>query len=392
MRSSARLTTPSFSLIRGGPLYRLQRRLGLIPARGLGVPRRAVALTLLAWAPMILLALLARRLFPGDVPEPLLVHFAVHARCLLAIPLLILAEAVAEQAVAQVVAQFAASGVVGERSLPAFADAVSAAARVRDSGLGLAALLAFVVVTGVTLLHSATMSDELSWALAPGGGLLAAGWWYVLVARPLFSLLVALWLWRLAVLWVLFRHVARIDLELVPTHPDAAGGLGFLGGVPMIFVPVILALSSVLAARLGHEVLHHGLRLHDSLWMLGVWAALVVVLFVSPLLVFAPDLTRLRARALREYGALVARHNRLVHRRWIRGERVADDALLSAPEIGPVADTLALYEAVEALRPVPFGTRNLVPLALAALVPMVPVVALEIPLRDILVKLAGVVL
>ena len=117
-----------------------------------------------------------------------------------------------------------------------------------------------------------------------------------------------------------------------------------------------------------------------------------VVAIVSPLLFFAPPLLRLRAIALRDYGALVARHGRLVHRRWIRGEALADDAVLSAPEIGPVADTLALHEAVEALRPVPFGLRSLVPLAAAALVPMVPVVALEIPLKEILVKLVGMIL
>jgi hypothetical protein len=33
-------------------------------------------------------------------------------------------------------------------------------------------------------------------------------------------------------LWAVFRDVAALDLHLVPTHPDRAAGLGFLGEMP----------------------------------------------------------------------------------------------------------------------------------------------------------------
>ena len=201
-----RLTTPSFSLICGGPLYRIQHRLGLVPARGLGVPRRALLFAALAWAPMALLALLTGRFFPGETAEALMQQFAVHARCLLAIPLLVAGEAVAESTIPPAVAHFLRSGLVGERSAAAFDDALRAAARVRDSTIGLVILLGLVVANGLAFADRGPMQEDAAWALAPDGSLLAAGWWYVLVTRPLFSLLVGLWLWRLVVLWVLFRR------------------------------------------------------------------------------------------------------------------------------------------------------------------------------------------
>src|SRR5262245_22549102 len=78
----------ALSLVRGDPLLRLQRRIGLVPAHGLGVARRALALALLAWLPLAAWALLAGRW--SGAGEPLLQHFGVHVRCLIAIPLLVL--------------------------------------------------------------------------------------------------------------------------------------------------------------------------------------------------------------------------------------------------------------------------------------------------------------
>jgi hypothetical protein len=88
-----------------------------------------------------------------------------------------------------------------------------------------------------------------------------------------------------------------------------------------------------------------------------------------------------------EYGALVARHGRLVRQRWILGEPVADDALLGAPELGPVADTLTLYDAARKMRSFPIARRSVVAIALPAALPMIGVLAMEIPIKDLLLKL-----
>jgi hypothetical protein len=181
-------------------------------------------------------------------------------------------------------------------------------------------------------------------------------------------------------------------MDLVPTHPDGAGGLGFLARVPTMFSPVVLAASAVFASRLAHDVLYHDVRVESlRLPMLG-FGVLVLVLFLAPLAVWARPLGAAKRRALAEYGALVGRHGRLVRRRWILGQPVQDEGLLGAPEIGPVADTLALYEAVQKLRPVPVSRVSVLAIALPVLVPLLPVLAIEIPVRDLLLKIVSTLL
>jgi hypothetical protein len=187
-------------------------------------------------------------------------------------------------------------------------------------------------------------------------------------------------------LFVLFARVSALGLDLVPSHPDGVAGLGFLERLPMLFSPVVLAVSAVVASRWAHDVLYHDVHVAAlRLPMIGL-GVLVLVIFLSPLLVWARPLGAVKRRALLEYGALVGRHGRLVRRRWIEREPVADDALLAAPELGPVADTITLYEAVRKMRTVPVGRSSIVLLALPALVPMLGVLGIEVPLRDLLLK------
>jgi len=68
-------------------------------------------------------------------------------------------------------------------------------------------------------------------------------------------------------------------------------------------------------------------------------------------------------------------------------EPVADQTLLEAAEIGPVADTAAIYGTVVAMRPAPIGMRAMVAIMLPIALPMLLAAALQIPLKDIVLKL-----
>ena len=70
--------------------------------------------------------------------------------------------------------------------------------------------------------------------------------------------------------------------------------------------------------------------------------------------------------------------------RWIEGRDVKDDAILNAPELGPVADTTSLYEAVKHMRIVPLGKASTAPILLAATIPTIAVFAIELPVKGIL--------
>jgi hypothetical protein len=338
----------------------------------------------ITWLPLVVYALVQRRLLPGAVSEPLFEHFGIHARFLIALPLLLVAEATLDVALRRILPQFVAHGLVDDALLPSFRAVLADSARLRRSRAVLGGLVAVVLVaTTIAWLRSADL-HELSWESSRTSfGVL----WFSFVSRPLFLLVLLAWAWRLVLLFRTFARIARLDLRLAPTHPDRAGGLGFVEGLSVGLAPISFALAVPVAGRWAHDAVYHG---HDVRTMTAPAIAFVFVqlaIALAPLLAFAPRLQALRRESLLSYGALLAEYGRRVERRWIRREIVDDDGLLSAPEIGPVADTVALYEAVANMRTAPVGRRSLLPIAVAAVVPLVPVFATQIPLKQIAAKL-----
>ena len=136
----------SFSLVQGGPPYRIQQTLGLIPRTGLGIPRRLLFFMLLTWVPILLWAIVTHRVFAGVASEPLLQHFGVHVRCLVAIPLFIAAEAVVEAVSQRLFPYFVTSGLVTAALRSRFVDILRQAAGMRDSWLAWAILVVLSVL------------------------------------------------------------------------------------------------------------------------------------------------------------------------------------------------------------------------------------------------------
>ncbi len=212
------------------------------------------------------------------------------------------------------------------------------------------------------------------------------------MSRPIFSVLLVAWLWRLALVFLLLKRIAGLELSIVPTHADGAGGLGFLKDLPKAFSLLAFATSAVVASRLAHEVIYHEVSLLSLKVVLSGFVLLVVVICIAPLLALVGPLAAAKRRGLLEYGALVGEHGRLVRRRWILREAPEDDALLQAPEIGPVADTLALYEAVARMKPVPFGKSTLLGIAVPTLIPILVLLSTQVPIKEVLKKIVGALL
>jgi hypothetical protein len=117
----------------------------------------------------------------------------------------------------------------------------------------------------------------------------------------------------------------------------------------------------VIASHWAHRILYHQVDVAALKLPLGVFMAALVVIFLGPYLLYSAPLRQLKRRSLLAYGALVGEHGWLVQRRWILGEPVEDTGLLEAPELGPVGDTITMYEAVKRIKPVPLGKQALQP-------------------------------
>jgi hypothetical protein len=382
-----------FSPIDNEPPQRLLHRLGLVPPQGLGTVRRAIGFALLTWLPIVIWAALNGRALPGQTAEPLLRQYGITVMCLVAIPLLVLGEAVVDRCTGTVTRQFVSSGVVSERHVDRFETVIQGVARLRDHPLPWLLILA---ITLAVTLASPTSHIALNWSRQAGGELGFGGLWFLAVARPLYLAQLLGWVWRLALVTLLCRRIARLPLSLVPTHPDRSLGLGFLEELPEGFALWALSMSAVVSASWTHQLMHRGVALTSLKLPFALFVGLTTLLLVSPLLAFAPRLLAARRQALRDYGALVGRHGRLVRQHWIEGSSLGsgeqEAGLLAAPELGPIADTTAIYAAVRASRRTPIGRAALLRVLVPLLVPPLIGLTTQIPLREMLLNIGKALL
>jgi len=185
--------------------------------------------------------------------------------------------------------------------------------------------------------------------------------------------------------------MARLDLSLVATHPDHAGGLGFVGVGQTSWIMLVLAVSIVLAGSFADAVVYGGAHVTDFQLPLGAFGAIVALALLVPLFRFRGPLARTRFTALLEYGALVHDHHLAFDRKWIGGGVSDDGSLLGNPDASSLADASTGYELVRAMRTMPLSVKDIMPIAVAVVLPMIPLFAIEIPLVEILKKLLAII-
>lgn len=378
----------NLSLARGDAAWRLQRALGLIPANGLGIARRAIGFALFTWLPIAVWAWYHQSISGVRTTEPLLSQFGVHTRLLLAIPLMVVGEAIVHSIMPRVVPYFLSSGVLPPSESGRFHEILQGMHRLRDQ------TLPWIFILGVAIAVSAgspamSSGHELDWARDPGArGLGFGGDWFRFVGRPLFIAMLLGWIWRLIMFGLLLQKISRLPLSLVPSHPDGNGGLGFLELFPAMFAPIVFLLSAVMASNWSHQILYHGAKVLDLKLPMIALVMVLLVLFLGPLFVFMPPLMKAKRVAELEYGALVGQQGRMVRQRWIESVAVPDErGLLGAPELGPVADHIAMFQAVDRMRSLPIGKRALASVLVPAAIPLLVVVSLQIPIKDLLLGL-----
>jgi hypothetical protein len=374
----------NFSLL-GGPLYRLGRRLGLV--RG-GTNTIALGLVL-GFIPWI--ALLALALFEGLGQ----VFFSIesiggHARLLVAIPLFFVCEAFIDPRFAAFVRKILRPQLVPAAERPALECEIARITRWNDAWLPEALLLLVAVLLALTT-PSQNVFAHLS-GITGGSNPSAVGettWtsqWYWMVCMPLFRFLMLRWLWRLA-LWCFFLwRVSRLVLHLVPTHPDRAGGLGYLELVHTEFSPLIAAISTTQSASLAQGIAS-GRTTFDAIYP-GVAFTLLAdaVLFLGPLLVFSRKLWSCKVKGMSDYNVFAEQYVNAFDKKWLGADPAPGEPLLGTPDIQSLADLSNSVSIVRDMRLVIVSPTMLIYLAAAALLPLLPLVLFKYPLAELLVK------
>jgi len=370
-----------FDLVGRGPSFRMAQRFGFNrPDRPRRI-RKILLLILVTWVPLVLLSLVAGHAFGNRVAVTLLRDPVILSRFLFVLPLLALAEIVVERSLGVQARQFLASGVVPAGEADKLEAAKAEALRLRESvvaeGVIVVLAVAIAIIVQVVIRFG---SEESTWKRSDAG-ITLAGWWYILVSLPILFFFLLRWLW-IFLLWsrFLFR-ISRLGLELTPTHPDRAGGLGFLGWGLASFGLVLMAISAVLSGSLAYEIVHRGSSLNILKYHIMIFVVLAIVILHAPLIVFTGRLARCRFRGLLDFGSLIGDHDRAFNEKWLKSQ---GSSLLGSAHMGSLAHMSPVYEQVERMQLLPWDKQALIVLVAAALIPMIPLLGTVTALTEIL--------
>lgn len=374
-----------FSLVQGGPIYRAQSWLRMAtPERGSTVPCALLSIAV-TWAPLLLLSIVEGQMVEGT-GIPFLFDFAVNIRFLVALPLLIVAEAVIDPRIRHAVQYFISSGLVTPEQLPAYASVVSGTKRLCDSKLAAAVLVVCALAPVFRLTDGAVIGGAVkSWQACPSGADTSmAGFWFQFISLPLYRLLLFRWAWLLIVWTIFLKRVANLPLSCVPTHPDGAAGLGFLAETQLFFAPVTLASSATVASGMANLIVYHNASLASLKHLIIGFCLFSVALACIPLLAVSARLFQVKLKGLLTYGALGSSYVQRFAVKWVNGRDPPDDSLLGSSDIQSLADLNNSFAVVRDMRIVLINKQILVGLALPALAPMLILLLVVTPVDKVI--------
>lgn len=358
-----------FRLILEGPPWHIGRR-PLPRPRHVSLPWSVLLVALVTWVPLLALSLLHDG---ATVPRAFLRDASLHARLLVSLPLFIAATPYIQGHIAMAVRQFVTSELIDASHLTAYQDVARGVMRLRD----LASVEAGLLIASFALSFvEVPIQPSLAWMReGTQGPLTLAGWWYLAVCQPIVRFVVLRWLWR-SILWAVFLfRVSRLPLALVPTHPDGAGGLGFLGTCQASFSVLVFALGFPIAARYWQR--HTDMDLTQTAKDLFSFALMSLTVLLAPLIPFCHQLILAKRRGDHDFSAVAAWHSRRFEHRWFHSQEPAEQELLGAPEFSSLVDLGSSFIVARKMLWFPVDRRAVLAIFCAAMAPMVPVLVID---------------
>jgi len=338
-------------------------------------PQIACALAI-TWFPVVVLSLVNE--WVSGRREPLVHAAGFHVRLLVAMPVLLALDQEFPRVCRRVLTQLVSQSFVPEAGEDRLDRVLQSAKRLADSSAPEMILAALALSLGV---------GELAGLLPFSGrsrdaGLTAPSIWFALADVPFVQFLLWRSLWR----WVIWTSVliglGRIELDLVPSHPDRRGGISFLRWPSIGYCSLLVfAISSMLCASQVNRFTASGVTMRTFAPLLLAFAATGTLVAFGPLLLFSPQLMRARRNGLIEYGRLGAEYGRGFQRRWFGDQRIG--AKIGPRSTQPLSDLAAIYrDTIDRFRILLFDKRDMTTLLLATLLPMVPVMLMRVPSED----------
>lgn len=386
-----------FSLVKGGPVYKLFCRVGLCD-EDLEPPfLRAVFFASIVWLPLLLLTVLGGR-FNGSVDIPFLSDVENHVRFLVVLPLLLAGETFVQRLLSPRIRNFVTRKIIREEDLPKFQSAIDSAHRMRDSVAIELILFVFVFAVGAWfyggLLASASTQSP-TWYATPDGArwnLTIAGYWMIFVSLPLTQFFLVRWYFRIFIWFVFLFRVSRLDLNLYATHTDRTGGIGFLNKCAYSFSLGLLAQGALLSGYIAGQVMHFGGD--PRAYKLEAAGLLVVVLasVLLPLALFAPKLTAAKWDGGGAFATFSSRYVEDFDDKWIRGHKTTHDRLLGNVDIQSLADLGNSAANIDQMKTLPFSPTDVFYLAAVTFAPLIPLLLFVFSLEELIDRLLKILI
>jgi hypothetical protein len=153
------------------------------------------------------------------------------------------------------------------------------------------------------------------------------------------------------------------------------------------FLPMIVAFSAVIASSFAVEITLHTKGFGQIALVLLLLLGMVMVVFLGPVLVFAPKLRAARLTGNKAFSAFAARYVQEFEQKWL-GDASPEEPLVGSPDIQSLADLANSARIVRDMRTVPVSPRIVTLYAMGVVVPFLPLLLLKYPIAE----LAGMLL
>src|SRR5262249_108786 len=371
-----------FSIVIGGPVYDFLLRTRLVRLGLPNVLRRILVLVAITWLPLLLLSFKDGLAFGHRVQIPLLYDFSMYGRFLLGLPLLLLAEIVIDPSIRLAVHEFVDGGIVQDDGIRAFDDVLQRVRRLRDSAIPELILLALAFFPVFLFQHEWEGGAVSSWHTT-AQGFTTAGWWYAAFSAPMLRFITYRWGYRYFVWSVLLWRIGRLNLHLMPTHPDHAAGLDFLSLTQRRFGILFCALGCAFAGRVANSMIFEGASLASFKFLMVGFIVLSLIIGLFPLTVLAPKLLKVRKAGLLDYGKLANRYTESFDRKWVHFHDSPSEALLGSGDIQSLADLGNSYANIHEMTIVPITKKLVIQMTVQSALALVPLVILGTPTPEL---------
>lgn len=384
----------NYSFIEGGLFRKVQLKLGVDNHQGM----LALAGICFAWLPLVIFTGIEGNLYDG-AHTPFVKDVAMHARILIALPVLILIRTVITIKTTAAIKYMTDSLLDSDERHKMLSVTLPKMRKIACSSLTEITLILIIVVSVFSLIQSGAYSELLgeasTWKFSSVQGdsvMTLAGKWAFFISIPFFQFLLLQWIWRYIVWIMLLFRFSRLPLLLLPTHADRAGGIGILILAQRTFSFIFVAGSLVISGQLIVYIMNTP----DDILMvqrIGIgYIILGVILLLLPLLFFIDKLVKTKQVGLLRMSKLGTDMSRVFENEWLNDQTL--EKRIEDKHVDPsmAYDYASMFDNIQQLRVVPVTLRDIAGLVLTIALPFIPILFVYYSATEVLQKIIGLLM